>query len=297
MNDLDKVLLTGKVTPSQRVTDEEKSVWILCDKTGKILSGYCLCTAGLSNCCNHLIAVLYKVEYANTQQLTNPACIDTLCRNKKNNFDIEAKKVKDICIESQNRSKPKLCFSIESKEKQTFDPRTGADRIVTQKQKTLFLREVKELLPNAVVNISFAPAVDEEVPAPLSEIAESICGETDSLSEDELAAEYFEKLSFSVRQLQELEKATRAQSKSTAWYKQRQGRITASKFHDVFKKVNTISKSQSRGTNCKVPPLLVSLLYQKDISSLSPTKWGTDNEYTAKESFSQNLQIYIRIVK
>ena len=73
----DKVLLTGTVTPSQQVRDEHKSVWILCDKTGKILSGYCSCTAGLSNCCNHLIAILCKVEYANTHKLTNPACTDT----------------------------------------------------------------------------------------------------------------------------------------------------------------------------------------------------------------------------
>ena len=200
-----KVLLTGTVTPSQRVRDENKSVWILCDRTGKVLSGYCSYTAGLSNCCNHLIAVLYKVEYANTHELTNPACTDTPCSwNNKNSVNIEAKKVKDICFESHNRCKPKPSFSIDSKEKQTFDTRAGADRIVTQEQKTSFLRKVKQLLPNAVVNISFAPEVNEDVPAPLPEIAESICGETDSLPDDELVAKYFEKLSFSDRQLQEL---------------------------------------------------------------------------------------------
>ena len=282
----DKVLITGTVTPSQRVRDEHKSVWIICDKSGKILSGYCSCTAGLSNCCNHLIAVLYKVEYANTHGLTNPACTDTPCSwNNKSNVDIEAKRVKDIYIESHNRSKLKPHFSIDSKEKQTFDPRAGADRTVTQEQKTSFLTKVKDLLPNAVLNISFAPALDEDVPDPLPEIAESISGETDSLPEDELVAKYFEKLSFSDRQLHELEKSTRSQSKSTAWYKQRKGRITASKFREVFTKVNTLSKSQSKGANCEITPLLVILLYQKDISSLSPTKWGIDHEDTAKESF------------
>ena len=94
-------------------------------------------------------------------------------------------------------------------------------------------------------------------------------------------------MSFSDRQLQELEKATRAQSKPNVWFKQRKGRITASKFRDVYTKVNTLSRSKV--VNCKVTPLLVSLLYQKDISTLSSTKWGTDHEDTAKECFFQEF--------
>ena len=69
-----------------------------------------------------------------------------------------------------------------------FDPCAGADRIVTQEQKTSFLRKVKQLLPNAVVNISFAPEVNEDVPTPLPEITESISGGTDSLPDDGLVA-------------------------------------------------------------------------------------------------------------
>ena len=38
-------------------------------------------------------------------------------------------------------------------------------------------------------------------------------------------------------------------------------------------------------TYTKITPLLVTLLYEKDISNLSPTKWGTDHEDIAKESF------------
>ena len=281
-----KVVLT--VTPSQRLRDEHHSLWILCDKTGEILCGYCSCTAGLSKCCNHLIAVLYKVEYANTHELTNPACTDVPCSwNNKGNADVEAKKVKDIHIQTHNRSKPKPFFKINSKEKQTFDPRAACDRIVTDEQKASFLGKVKDLWPNAVVNISFAPEAAEDVPAPLPEIADNIAVVANSIPEDELISNFFGKLSFSDRQLQELEKATRAQSKSNVWFKQRKGRITASKFRDVYTKVNTLSRSKV--VNCKVTPLLVSLLYQKDISTLGSTKWGTDHEDTAKECFFQEF--------
>ena len=48
------------------------------------------------------------------------------------------------------------------------------------------------------------------------------------------AEKIFVELSIADVKCQEIEKATRLQSKSIEWKKQRNGRLTASMFHDVF---------------------------------------------------------------
>ena len=43
-----------------------KELWVTIQDNGKILTCWCTCMAGASQCCNHVIACLYKIEYANT---------------------------------------------------------------------------------------------------------------------------------------------------------------------------------------------------------------------------------------
>ena len=39
-----------------------------------IITSWCTCTAGTAEVCNHVIALLYKVNYAFNQQYVSPAC-------------------------------------------------------------------------------------------------------------------------------------------------------------------------------------------------------------------------------
>jgi len=61
-----QVIIKGKVSPSQKIRELPKEIWIVCQvDTGKVLGAFCTCTAGYSECCNHVITVLYKIEHAN----------------------------------------------------------------------------------------------------------------------------------------------------------------------------------------------------------------------------------------
>ena len=46
----------------------DKELWIVAKPNGKLVTAWCSCMAGASRCCNHIIATLYKVEYANLSQ-------------------------------------------------------------------------------------------------------------------------------------------------------------------------------------------------------------------------------------
>ena len=67
-------ILKCKVIPSQRVTQKPYDVWALVEKDtcgGEIMSGYCTCVAGLQGGCNHIAALLFRIESAVTTGVTN----------------------------------------------------------------------------------------------------------------------------------------------------------------------------------------------------------------------------------
>ena len=68
-------VLKAKCTPSQRLNDPYHDVWMAIEKeTGKVTRAYCNCAAGLSQTCNHVAAMLFRVEAAVRAGLTNPTC-------------------------------------------------------------------------------------------------------------------------------------------------------------------------------------------------------------------------------
>ena len=72
-----------KVTASQAI-HEQKSLWIIIkkidEKGSNIISAWCSFMAGANRTCNHVIATLYKLEYANSKGWCNPACTETTCQ-------------------------------------------------------------------------------------------------------------------------------------------------------------------------------------------------------------------------
>ena len=98
------ILVFAEVTPSQSVRSLPHKVWIVCKPDGEILCGYCSCTAGYSKCCNHVIAVLYKVEFANEKGLTDPACTDQTYSGAQNHMYID----REHCV-SRSRSRSVIC--------------------------------------------------------------------------------------------------------------------------------------------------------------------------------------------
>ena len=57
---------------------KDNKLWILFDHTGNVKITFCSCTSGTSSCCNHTVAALYKIDYAN-QDCTDPFFSEKLC--------------------------------------------------------------------------------------------------------------------------------------------------------------------------------------------------------------------------
>ena len=85
-------------------------LWILVQKELlEILMCWCSCMAGTSQSCNHVIVVLYKIDYALQTDLLNLSFTSTSCSwNKSTKLDIEPKKIKDIVIWKKIRSRSNI---------------------------------------------------------------------------------------------------------------------------------------------------------------------------------------------
>ena len=91
----------------------------------------------------------------------------------------------------------------------------------------------------------------------------------------QLSKEVFVSLSVTDEQAMAIELVTRTQRLSSDWYSQRQGRITASLFHDVF----TFKEKNSPDS------LLKRLLCNVDISHIPAIKWGVEKEDTTRREY------------
>ena len=103
-----------------------EKVWVVANSDGMIITEWCSCMAGASRCCNHVIAVLYKVEYANANNFCSPACTSIPCGwNKSMKKIIEPKRVKEIAVQKKMRSsmgdKPKDTIPCEEKRMQELN--------------------------------------------------------------------------------------------------------------------------------------------------------------------------------
>ena len=118
-------ILKCRVVPSQRVNNKPYDVWaiILKDKgdtpSGTIISSYCTCTAGLLGTCNHVIAMLFRVEAAVTSGVTNPSKTSVPCQwniptGKKPN--LKPKAIRELVFDKGHYTKSQF-----SKEKLTED--------------------------------------------------------------------------------------------------------------------------------------------------------------------------------
>ena len=107
----ERTIIRASVTPSQRLNDDKYQLRIVFKSDGSVITGLCTCTAGQSKCCNHIAAVLYKLNNANEKGYTNPACTDEICNWNSSSKETYPVKVKDINILQYNFGKSKQkCF-------------------------------------------------------------------------------------------------------------------------------------------------------------------------------------------
>ena len=287
-----------KCTPSQRTSATPHNVWALIQKAnpgGKILQGYCSCTAGLLGSCNHVTAMLFRIEAAVSSGVTKPTCTSRLAAWNVPSGSKTVLDMKPICeLEFLKHTYRKRANVEETQQNRTiynaFSPSYESDLkkissggIIRQKIYEAFkdcastsrfveLIECKKKRPKANNNTS--------VELPNNIITEAELFSIDHAKTNDANVQAFtEKIKLSSDKIRLIYEATKSQSDSEIWFSQRKGRITASKFYHVFTRMNTLNKNKTN----EFPTSLVKqhLTDQRFVSI--QTKHGIAMEVHAKE--------------
>lgn len=281
-------ILKTKVTPSMSIRKEAHEVWIAIDHaTADIQCCWCTCIAGFAQTCNHVVAAMYKVEYATTMGYTDPACTSIPCSwNKSTRKNVQPSRIADMNIRQDSRLKKSYTLiqsasKINSESKRQFDPRRFDERTVSGDAISVLLGKIHSTKPTAVVFKTLPKTHSEnELPATIPDLAKS------HKSKGGLTNNFLEtlSLSFTDSAVNTLEVNTRAQADNQEWIEQRKGRLTSSIHHDIYTKMATLNKG---GKNKKVSPLIAKVFGKsKDVSNLPALKWGREMEKKALNDFT-----------
>ena len=91
-------------------------------KNGDVICANYSCTAGFGECSNHVVAIPYKVECANSQGLVDQACTAVACAwNKSAEKEVEPQKVKDLVLKKHHSLKPTNIHLVQTEYKRNFD--------------------------------------------------------------------------------------------------------------------------------------------------------------------------------
>lgn len=98
--------LKADCRPSQRINDPPHNLWICVTKSnGKIKSAHCDCMAGMSETCNHIAALLFRLEAAVRLGLTNMSCTSKPCEWLPNRTEVKPVKIKDVTFKRDDFGK------------------------------------------------------------------------------------------------------------------------------------------------------------------------------------------------
>lgn len=82
-----------------RMSSEPLKAWLILKTNGSITAGHCNCMAGLAECCSHVAAIAFVLQFASNDRTETLACTDKLSQwtvpslSKK---PIEPKMMKDV---------------------------------------------------------------------------------------------------------------------------------------------------------------------------------------------------------
>ena len=102
--------------------------------------------------------------------------------------------------------------------------------------------------------------------------------------EAELVQIFIQKFKLSAQVIANIEKVTRGQSRESLWCKVRSSRLTASKYHDMYTKTNSVIKA-SGPVKPNNTPIAAKVIHNDGRISTLPMKWGQGNKENAFKSF------------
>ena len=259
---------------SQLYESSEKPLtpWVVCKKSGKVLSAHCDCMAGLGESCSHVASLLWAIvagfKRRDSLTVTGKKAYWVLPSAVKS---VPYSRVKDIQFSKTPTSKP----SPAVKDKSVSAP--------LETELTNFLSSIKNcsskpallsLIPEHS-DCSVPKSLDPELPIVLSNLFDQHLADADFPCLLEKAEEVVESLMVDKNQKALVEEKTRDQASSRLWFRMRTGRITASKFKAACR-IDPTCPSQS---------LIMGICHPEMArSNTEATKWGCQHEGTAREA-------------
>ena len=243
--------LKGNICPSQKLNDDLHKVWVCVEGTGsdcRIVTFWCSCTAGTAEACNHVIALLYKVNYAFNKHFISPACTSVPQGwNKGTRREVAPTQLQNMTFRKDRKTKKvsNRDSNLEQKMQKEFDPRKHEDRQLTDERVSSLLKSVKDLVPSACVLFSVEYGIDDNLPPNIIEkAAEFMSNDFKDIPVEQATTHFLIESQITKDQVKKFEQETKQQHSNPLWRKQRIGRITASNFHMVHTKTETIMKSK-----------------------------------------------------
>lgn len=256
----DVCFLKSESRPSQKINNVPHKIWVCVNKTtGTIESAYCTCFAGLGSTCNHVAALLFKVEHAWKNGLTLEVS-PTSKECQWNNYGakrkvVEPKRINDMSWKKPHYSKKGKSHQINSAARQLF-PITRAPLTQPEQQPCLeqLVNAFYSSVPNASIlwytditgsnnyqveddaNVGLSVEVEtNKIPPTLSYLSSQV----------NTVQEFMHILPMlSDEEVKALEEHTQGQNISDNWKSHRVGRITASSIHRVLTKVKTLERQK-----------------------------------------------------
>lgn len=124
--------------------------------------------------CNHVIALLYKVNYAIKKDYISPACTSIPQGwNRGTKKEVAPSQIRNLKFfnHKKTRKDTNRDPAIEQELREHFDPRKACDRVLTNERVSDLLRKIKECQPSSCVLNSIEHAKDDGLPRPLKEKA------------------------------------------------------------------------------------------------------------------------------
>ncbi|XP_030845477.1 uncharacterized protein LOC105436450 isoform X2 [Strongylocentrotus purpuratus] len=303
MGDSPFCFLKSKCTPSQNIGAEPHEAWLLCQKDdGMICSAYCTCVAGLGQTCNHVAAMLFKLDHAFKSGLVNPACTSVANSWIATSKRVLPCRVKEVSWERHHygkglTSKPPKLVTPSSLRYSATEKRTSA-----YEQRQQLADIIRASMPSAVM-LSYVQSEDynpEEVNkgSPEDDLNTSHTLDIPTSPHPmlpllQLASMYPTSTQF-IQHLQQptstdincIEKKTRGQASSDNWHHQRIGRVTSSIIHRAYTRVQSLKKNPLIDTS----KLLQSIMRTSPIQTRQMRR-GIGMEPKAKEAYKKIMKV------
>ncbi|XP_061174226.1 uncharacterized protein LOC133183284 [Saccostrea echinata] len=272
--------LKAKCTPSQRLKDENHTIWVAISKEfGCVKSAFCSCAAGMGQTCNHVAALMFRVESANRLGITS--CTSLPCQWKvPTATKVVPSKIKDLAIRKSRYGQEKT-RPLVSKQKNQYKPLESINV-----DRDIFLEKLRIAVPNAC--LLKGTDVPKELPqnnGKNSDEPDAIEGYyLDTISKDYLTVEYFidHQPTLTEKEVTFLQEKTIGQSSNTFWHNLRKGRITASKYYSIHTRMNSFRKNPEVDTSSVVSMVMGDTTPNSNIKAL---KFGRESEPMAKSIY------------